>query len=86
MLSYSVAMKEQITLRLYEAPSVPTCRDGGRYHPDDLKGWDVDRGDTVPLTEDHGGREFGVIDSVEDEPRSDEDGQRYKLAEAWIQD
>ncbi|MEO0515046.1 MAG: hypothetical protein AAF086_07105 [Planctomycetota bacterium] len=79
-------MKEQITLRLYEDPKVPTCRDGGRYHPDDLKGWDVSRGDTVPLTEDHGGRVFGVVDSVDDDIHTDQDGKRYKLASAWIQD
>lgn len=79
-------MKEQITLRLYENPAVPTCRDGGRYHPDDMKGWDLSRGETIPLTEDNGGRVFGVIDSVEEEARTDEEGHRYKLAVAWIQD
>ncbi len=79
-------MKEQITLRLYEDPSVPTCRDGGRYHPDDLKGWDASRGDTVALSEDDGGRVFGVLDSIEEEVHTDDQGKRYKLASAWIQD
>jgi len=79
-------MKEQITLRLYEDPDVPTCRHSGRYHPDDLRGWDVSRGETVALTEDNGGRVFGVFDAVGDEVHTDGQGQRYKLASAWIQD
>lgn len=79
-------MKEQVTLRLYEDPNVPTCRDSGRYHPDDLKGWGVGNGDSVPLTEDHGGRVFAVIDKVADEIHTDDNGRRYKLATAWIQD
>lgn len=79
-------MKEQITLRLYEDPDVPTCRDGGRYHPDHLPGWDFGRGDSVPLTEDNGGRVFAVLDSVDDEIHTDDGGKRYKLAVAWIQD
>lgn len=79
-------MKEPITLRLYEDPAVPTSGEGGRYQPDEMNGWDFSRGDTVPLTEDGGGRVFGVIDSVEDDVHTDDLGHRYKLATAWIQD
>lgn len=79
-------MKEQITLRLYEDPSVPTCRHDGRYHPDDMQGWDLANGESVPLTEDGGGRVFAVIESVQNQVHTDEDDQRYKLAVAWIQD
>ncbi|MEM7626360.1 MAG: hypothetical protein AAF333_12250 [Planctomycetota bacterium] len=79
-------MKEQVTIRLYEDPSVPSCCHAGRYEPDDLKGWDVGRGDTVPLTEKLGGRVFGVIDHVDDEVHTDEQDQRYKLAVLWTQD
>lgn len=79
-------MKEQITIRLYEDASVPTDRSGGRYHPDPIAGWDIDTGVTIPLTEDEGGRVFGIIDKVDPQPHEDEQGRRYRLATVWIQD
>ncbi len=78
-------MKEEITLRLFEDPAVPTCCHEGRYHPDDMKGWNVERGDMVALAETDGGRLFGIVDRVEDEIH-EQDGRRYKLAVLWTQD
>lgn len=79
-------MKEQVTILLYEDPAVPTACKEGRYQPDDLKGWNVDRGDSVPLTEVEGGRLFGVIDHVEEEIYTDDEGRQYKTAVVWTQD
>ena len=79
-------MKEQTTIRLYEDPAVPTACDDARYEADDLKGWNVERGDTVPLTEREGGRLFAVIDHVEEQVHTDDDGHRYKTAVVWTQD
>lgn len=79
-------MKEQITLRLYEDPAVPTARHDGRYHPDPIEGWDVATGETIPLTEEDGGRVFGIIDKVDPQTHEDGQGHRYRIATAWIQD
>ena len=79
-------MKEQITIRLFENADVPAVRDAGRYHPEPIKGWDIDTGVTIPLTEDGGGRVFGVIDKVDTQIHLDDQGQRYRLATVWIQD
>lgn len=79
-------MKEQTTIRLYEDPSVPTARHTGPYHPDPIKGWDVERGETIPLNEDIGGRVFGIIDHVDLEPHKDAQGNLYRIATLWIQD
>lgn len=78
-------MKEQVTLRLYEDATLPAEKSGGRYQPDDLKGWEVERGDTVALTEDNGGRVFGVIDTI-GEAQTDANGKRFRLAVLWTQD
>lgn len=79
-------MKEQTTIRLYEDPAVPTARHAGRYHPEPLAGWDVDRGESIALTEDLGGRVFGIVDKVDPETHQDQAGHRYRLATVWIQD
>lgn len=84
-LALCSGMKEQVTIRLFEDPTHPTERQGGRYQPDDLKGWQVDRGDTIALTEDDGGRVFGVVDSV-GEPQTGPDGKSFRLAVLWTQD
>lgn len=79
-------MKEQITLRLYQDPAVPTANNGGRYHPDPINGWDIDTGVTIPLTEDGGGRVFGIIDKVDPATHEDDQGRSYRIATVWIQD
>jgi hypothetical protein len=79
-------MKEQITIRLFEDDTVPTTRDSGRYHPEPIKSWDVDTGVTIALTEENGGRVFGIIDKVDPQPREDDQGHRYRTATVWIQD
>jgi hypothetical protein len=79
-------MKEQVAIMLYEDASVPTCCRDRRYEPDDMKGWSVERGETIPLTEDGGGRLFAVVDHVEEQVHRDEDGRRYKIATVWTQD
>jgi len=79
-------MKEQITIRLFEDGSVPTARDSGHYHPEPVEGWDVATGDTIPLTEDDGGRVFGIVDKIDPETHKDDQGNRYRLATVWIQD
>ena len=79
-------MKEQVTLRLYEDASVPSCCHAGRFEPDGVTGWDLSTGDTVPLTEKLGGRVFGIVEAVGDEVHADDEGHRYKLAVLWTQD
>ena len=79
-------MKEQVSILLYEDAGIPTGCHDGRYEPDDMKGWNIERGETVPLSERDGGRLFGVVDHVEDEVHTDEDGRRYKIAVLWTQD
>ena len=79
-------MKEQITVRLYEDAQRDAGCEHARYVIDPgVRGWDHDRGATLPLTEREGGRVFAVIDEVRDEVHEDDQG-RYKLAVAWTQD
>jgi hypothetical protein len=79
-------VKEQVTLQLYEDPSVPTGCADRRYQPDDQQGWELSRGETIPLTEQGGGRLFAVVDEVRNEVHTDDEGRRYKIAVVWTQD
>ncbi len=79
-------MKEQITIRVFEDPTVPTARVSGRYFPEQIEGWDVDTGVTIPLIEENAGRLFGIIDKVDPQPHEDDQGHRYRTATVWIQD
>ncbi|MEM8738415.1 MAG: hypothetical protein AAGG38_08070 [Planctomycetota bacterium] len=79
-------MKEQVTIRLYEDPSVASCSHEGRFEPDGVTGWAMSTGETIPLTEKLGGRVFGIVETVEEEIHTDDEGRRYKLAILWTQD
>ncbi len=79
-------MKEKITLRLYESKEQGAVCHAGMYQPDvSVKGWDYARGETIGLTETHGGFLYGVIDEVDPEIHEDQVG-RYRLASLWTQD
>jgi hypothetical protein len=79
-------MKEQITLRIYEAEGrAPVC-DTGRYQPDPIDAGALDTGVTIGLTDEGGGRVFGIIDKVDPHAHEDDRGHRYRLVTAWVQD
>lgn len=79
-------MKEQITLRLYEDCNQCAAGQAGRYKPDEtVKGWDYQRGETIPVVDDGGGFLYAVIDHIANETSEDEQG-KYRVATAWTQD
>lgn len=81
-----VAMKERITLRLYEQPSQRACCEGDRYcASEDVRGWHFQSGDQIGLRERFGGYLMGRIEYIRPEILEDEHG-RYHVAEVWTQD
>lgn len=80
------AMKEKVTIRLYEDAARRACCELDRYCPGEkVTGWNYQRGQQIELLEREGGFLMASIDHIGNEVLRDSTG-RYKLADVWTLD